>query len=174
MCNWCSENLVFHLLPILVSWPRGTYALPMPNSGCPITSEFTWSAGYHRQDTEETGPRSSWSSPLHLKGDKTPTQITQHFCVKTIETGGRLWPSGQYCIYRKGTCPGGKVYSFWKRPYMNLSFAIVVHEPWTFFFFFFPLVLILSLGLFFLCYVVLLQDNQNCAFWSVAIPGKGL
>ena len=148
MCNWCSENLVFHLLPILVSWPRGTYALPMPNSGCPITSEFTWSAGYHRQDTEETGPRSSWSSPLHLKGDKTPTQITQHFCVKTTETGGRLWPSGQYCIYRKGTCPGGKVYGFWKRPYMNLSFAIVVHEPWTFFFFrwfsFFPLV-------FFLC-----------------------
>ncbi|RMX37048.1 hypothetical protein pdam_00022118 [Pocillopora damicornis] len=90
-----------------VSWPRGTYALPMPNSGCPITNEFTWSAGYHRQDTEETGPRSSWSSPLHLKGDKTPTQITQHFCVKTIETGGRLWPSGQYCIYRKGTCPDG-------------------------------------------------------------------
>lgn len=90
-----------------MSWPRGTYGLPMPNSGCPTTSEFSWSEGYHRQDTEETGPRSSWSSPLHLKGDKTPTQITQHFCVKTNIVGGRLWPSGQYCIYRKGTCPNG-------------------------------------------------------------------
>ena len=113
ICDVQESFFFFHCSPNLVKWPKGTYALPMPDSGCPITSEFSWLEGYFRQDTEDTGPLSSWSSPLHLKGEKKPNQITQHFCVKTNKTGKRRWPSGEYCIYKKGTCPRGKVISFW-------------------------------------------------------------
>ena len=33
--------------------------------------------------------------------------VTQHFCTKTLDQGEIDWPSGRYCIYKKGECPKG-------------------------------------------------------------------
>ena len=89
-------------------WPRGTYAVPMPRSGCPVSTEFSWSEGVLRQDTEDSRPSNNWSSSFHLNGEKRDSTISQHFCVKTNDTGKTQWPAGKYCIYKKGKCPYGK------------------------------------------------------------------
>ncbi|KAJ7375367.1 hypothetical protein OS493_002119 [Desmophyllum pertusum] len=101
------EDIIDLKLYESVKWPRGTYAVPMPHSGCPVSMEFSWSEGYLRQNTEDSGPLSNWSSPLHLKGEKKDNEITQHFCVKTKKAGKTRWPAGSYCIYKKGKCPRG-------------------------------------------------------------------
>ena len=80
----------------------------MPQSGCPVTTQFSWSEGRLRQDTEDTGPLSNWSNPFHLKGEKKDNEITQHFCVKADKAGTTPWPAGKYCIYKKEKCPNGK------------------------------------------------------------------
>ena len=91
-----------------VRWPRGTYALPMPVTGCPQSRKLSWSKGHVRQNTEDTRPLSNWSRPVHLKGFRKNNVITQHFCVKENREGTRDWPRGKYCIYKKGKCPNGK------------------------------------------------------------------
>ena len=96
------------LLTNLEEWPSGTYAIPMPRSGCPVSTEFSWSEGLLRQDTEDSRPSNNWSSSLHLNGEKRDSTISQHFCVKTNNTGKPQWPAGKYCIYKKGKCPYGK------------------------------------------------------------------
>ena len=73
-----------------------------------MTTQFSWSEGLLRQDTEDTGPLSNWSNPFHLKGEKKDNEITQHFCVKTVKEGATHWPAGKYCIYKKKRCPYGK------------------------------------------------------------------
>jgi len=90
-----------------VRWPRGTYALPMPDSGCPRSKKVAWAEGSLRQNTEDTSPLSNWSRPIHLKGPKKNNEITQHFCVKENKGGSGNWPAGKYCIYKKGKCPHG-------------------------------------------------------------------
>ena len=80
----------------------------MPYSGCPVSTEFSWSEGLLRQDTEDSRPLNDWSSSFHLKGEKRDSTISQHFCVKTNKTGKTEWPAGSYCIYKKGKCPYGK------------------------------------------------------------------
>ena len=80
----------------------------MPRSGCPVSTEFSWSEGLLRQDTEDSRPSNNWSSSLHLNGEKRDSTISQHFCVKTNNTGKPQWPAGKYCIYKKGKCPYGK------------------------------------------------------------------
>lgn len=90
-----------------VRWPRGTYALPMPVTGCPQSRKLSWSKGHVRQNTEDTRPLSNWSRPVHLKGFRKNNVITQHFCVKENREGNRDWPKGKYCIYKKGKCPSG-------------------------------------------------------------------
>lgn len=91
-----------------VRWPRGTYALPMPDSGCPRSKRVSWSEGSLRQNTEDTSPLSNWSNPNHLRGHRKNNEITLNFCVKEKKGGNVDWPAGKYCIYKKGKCPNGK------------------------------------------------------------------
>ena len=101
-------ELKFVIFADSVRWPKGTYALPMPVSGCPKRKKAPWSEGFLKQNTEDTTPLSNWSRPTHLKGLKKHNVITQHFCVKEKKGGSDEWPAGKYCIYKKGKCPLGK------------------------------------------------------------------
>ena len=99
-------------------WPRGTYALPMPEGGCPST-HYYWRTGRRYQDTQDLFPNNGWSNPLHLYGSKSLTHVEQNFCVKTdYEVGDESnpdWEPGQYCIFKKGTlCPDRKLLLFYK------------------------------------------------------------
>ena len=100
---------------IPLTWPRGTYGLPMPKSGCPKGSKFPWHQGYRKHDTEDTRANNSWSSPFDLAGPYDRNDMSQAFCMKTKDTASDYnlpWPRGQYCILKKGECPEGLCYLF--------------------------------------------------------------
>ncbi|XP_028399576.1 uncharacterized protein LOC114522985 isoform X2 [Dendronephthya gigantea] len=97
-----------------VDWPSGSYGLPKPKSGCPISKTSVWSEGWRFQDMENKAStqffRSRLSSDSHFDikiiGEKR--DINRTFCMK--QNSGRVqnvfWPSGKYCIYKKdGACP---------------------------------------------------------------------
>ncbi|XP_073250647.1 uncharacterized protein [Porites lutea] len=95
---------------IPLTWPKGTYGLPMPKSGCPKGSNFQWHAGYRSHDTEDTRGNNKWSSPFDLAGPYYRRDMTQKFCMKTKDKASDYnlpWPRGQYCILKKGECPEG-------------------------------------------------------------------
>ena len=95
-----------------LTWPRGSYGLPMPASGCPLIKGYPMKEGWRLHDTENKRPSNDWSLPLHFPGPFNRNDVTQRFCMKTLSTtGGRDWPEGQFCIYMKGKCPRG-VYFF--------------------------------------------------------------
>jgi CUB/sushi domain-containing protein len=82
----------------------------MPTSGCPNSHSFSWKTGYRTQDTEDNGNNNHFSSPLHLKGRFNSLIITLNFCIKTVflqTVHVPQWPSGHYCIFKKGHCPTG-------------------------------------------------------------------
>ena len=98
---------------IPLTWPKGTYGLPMPKSGCPKGSNFQWHAGYRSHDTEDTRGNNKWSSPFDLAGPYYRRDMTQKFCMKTKDEASDYnlpWPRGQYCILKKGECPEGLCY----------------------------------------------------------------
>ena len=103
---------------IPLTWPEGTYGLPMPKSGCPISrwrSNFRWHWGYRYHDTEDRRSNNQWSSPFDLAGPYYKNNMYQKFCMKTKHTASDYnlpWPKGQYCILKKGKCPGGLCYLF--------------------------------------------------------------
>jgi len=93
-----------------VTWPRGTYALPMPKDGCPRDDDFTWHRGYVYQDTKS---RNDWPKYNHLDINTPDKNAQQKFCVKTATPSKHnyAWPKGSYCIAKKGDCPTGE-YNF--------------------------------------------------------------
>ena len=98
---------------IPLTWPEGTYGLPMPKSGCPKSSNFPWHSGYRKHDTEDDDSNNKWSSPFDLAGPYYKNDMYQKFCMKTKHTASDYnlpWPKGQYCILKKGKCPGGLCY----------------------------------------------------------------
>ena len=100
---------------IPLTWPEGTYGLPMPKSGCPKRSNFPWHSGYRKHDTEDDDSNNKWSSPFDLAGPYNKNNMYQKFCVKTKGTASDYnlpWPKGQYCILKKGKCPEGLCYLF--------------------------------------------------------------
>ena len=100
---------------IPLTWPEGTYGLPMPKSGCPKRSNFPWHSGYRKHDTEDDDSSNKWSSPFDLAGPYYKNNMYQKFCVKTKDTASDYnlpWPKGQYCILKKGKCSGGLCYLF--------------------------------------------------------------
>ena len=100
---------------IPLTWPKGTYGLPMPKSGCPKGSEFLWHQGYRKHDTEDSRANNEWSSPFDLAGPYYRNNMFQKFCMKTEDTASDYnlpWPRGQYCILKKGECPEGLCYLF--------------------------------------------------------------
>lgn len=91
-----------------LKWPSGTYGLPKPVDGCPVSDGFQWKTGYRFHDTEDDGTENQHSDSFHLAGEFSDVGIRHEFCIKTTEDGGGRWPDGKYCIYKKGLdCPSG-------------------------------------------------------------------
>ncbi|KAJ7390106.1 hypothetical protein OS493_027138 [Desmophyllum pertusum] len=91
---------------IPITWPLGTYGLPMPKLGCPSG----WHEGTRLHDTEDSRSRNAWSVPYDLAGNIAINDMEQKFCMKTQDRTSEYnlpWPTGQYCIFKKGNCPGG-------------------------------------------------------------------
>ena len=99
-------------IPLL--WPRGTYGLPMPKSGCPKEekgSGFVWHWGSRYHDTPSFFPVNEWSNPYDLAGFYGKENVQPFFCIKTQPGSSKFslsWPKGEYCILKKGKCPSGK------------------------------------------------------------------
>ncbi|KAL9961596.1 hypothetical protein ACROYT_G030565 [Oculina patagonica] len=93
---------------IPLTWPLGTYGLPMTKSGCPEGS--FWHEGTRYHDTEDDDSNNYWSNPYDLAGRAAKNNMEQKFCMKTKDktSGYNLpWPKGRYCIFKKGECPEG-------------------------------------------------------------------
>ncbi|XP_072033169.1 uncharacterized protein [Amphiura filiformis] len=97
-------------------WPRGQYGIPMDDtiSACPSNSGLYWQIGYRIQDTESIIVPliggNEWSSPCHLRGPYGKLYTQLNYCMKddTSNDPDYDWPSGEYCVYRKGSsCPTG-------------------------------------------------------------------
>ncbi|XP_068753240.1 uncharacterized protein [Montipora capricornis] len=84
------------LVRIPLTWPLGTYGLPMTKSGCPH-GDF-WHEGTRYHDTEDVNPKNHWSNPYDLAGKVNKSYMEQKFCMKTLS---------KTCIYKKGNCPEG-------------------------------------------------------------------
>ena len=95
-------------------WPRGTYGLPKPKSGCPKEekgSGFVWHEGSRYHDTPTFFPVNEWSNPFDLAGFYGKENVRPYFCIKTQQGSSKFslpWPKGEYCILKKGKCPSGK------------------------------------------------------------------
>ncbi|XP_072014743.1 uncharacterized protein [Amphiura filiformis] len=103
-----SEDCNTQICPQAITWPMGTYGLLKPTTRCPNQ----WATGHRYHDTEDDNPFNAWSSPCHMSGPyDTTTNVYQNFCMKTVDiadTDDQSWPTGQYCIFRKGgSCPSG-------------------------------------------------------------------
>ena len=95
---------------IPLTWPQGTYGLPMPKKGCPKEKGYNWHAGTRYQDTEDSGSNNQWSSPFDLAWDIKKNDVVMKYCIKTDFNGAGYplpWPKGKYCIHKKGDCPEG-------------------------------------------------------------------
>ncbi|XP_061189368.1 uncharacterized protein LOC133197381 [Saccostrea echinata] len=100
-------------LIIPVTWPKGTYGLMMTTSRCPSEHSFSWHTGYVIQDTEDFHNHNSWSSDIHVSGEKDDKRIAQVFCIKgstQVSEFDMNWPKGDYCILKYGSCPDGFSY----------------------------------------------------------------
>ncbi|KAK3775490.1 hypothetical protein RRG08_027245 [Elysia crispata] len=96
-------------------WPAGTYALPKPESGCPADMAFyEGDTGYFTLHTESSSnlsenghsKNSHLSRPI-LTSYSINNFLTLRFCVANGMYNSGAWPSGRYCIHKKGSCPGG-------------------------------------------------------------------
>lgn len=89
------------------SWPYGRYALPRPASGCPVG----WVGGYRYSDNEDFANINSESIGVVTRMNvEVGTNTNKTYCVKNSAgmTSAGSWPSGTYCIARKGgSCPTG-------------------------------------------------------------------
>ena len=69
------------VIRITPQWPDGTYALPMPQGGCPSR----WSSGYRYQDTEDRRNSNGKSSGIERKMKVVVgSNIRFYYCVKTV------------------------------------------------------------------------------------------
>ncbi|KAH3701576.1 uncharacterized protein LOC127860098 isoform X2 [Dreissena polymorpha] len=96
-------------LAIPVTWPKGTYSLAKPKSGCPA-GDFTWYEGWRLQDTETQSPDNAWSLNNNIAGKLEVSQLQLEYCTKGESEPtdfDRHWPKGDYCIFKYGECPEG-------------------------------------------------------------------
>ncbi|GFS13662.1 apextrin [Elysia marginata] len=97
----------------LLLWPRGSYALPTPASGCPSSAGVAWEIGSRKQHTEsEDRNKDAVSEGNHLLAPVRSIDadqnnyVYQRFCLKTnTVVPGPTWPTGTYCISKRGPCP---------------------------------------------------------------------
>ncbi|GFO21126.1 Apextrin [Plakobranchus ocellatus] len=99
---------------LLMLWPRGSYGLPKPATGCPFTTRSRWQAGERRHHTESIDRNKDAVSPgnhleqpvLYRIWDKN--FVFQRFCMRTLDVSfGPDWPKGSYCINKYSDCPEG-------------------------------------------------------------------
>ena len=87
----------------LTQWPDGTYALPMARWGCPRG----WYSGWRYQSTEKRGNGNSQGITSKMRV-YVGRDVRFFYCVKTIRGQNDIkWPTGTYCIAKKGKCPRG-------------------------------------------------------------------
>jgi len=87
-------------------WPKGRYGLPKSIYGCPKTFGVSWETGFRYHDTEDDGTENQRSDVFHLAANFSEDGISHEFCIKDDIDGEGDWPSGKYCIYKRGsTCP---------------------------------------------------------------------
>ncbi|XP_044170591.1 uncharacterized protein LOC122954610 isoform X3 [Acropora millepora] len=93
-----------------IKWPAGTYGIPKPKTGCPSSDGFQWMTGSRSQDTNNNESKNRKSVSFHLDAVVDKKKVERSFCLKTStakDQNRTIWPSGQYCIYKKGSCPDG-------------------------------------------------------------------
>ncbi|XP_067028775.1 CUB and sushi domain-containing protein 3-like isoform X3 [Acropora muricata] len=93
-----------------IQWPAGTYGIPKPKTGCPSSDGFQWMTGSRSQDTNNNESKNNKSASFHLDAVVDKKKVKRSFCLKTStakDQNRNIWPSGQYCIYKKGSCPHG-------------------------------------------------------------------
>ena len=96
-------------------WPKGSYALPRPISGCPTLRKTEWHYGYRLHDAHRLAKMYNSTEPKalhHLRNSVSSFYFVEEFCTKkgrsTNERNFRLFPAGKYCIYKVGAnCPKG-------------------------------------------------------------------
>ncbi|XP_061179204.1 uncharacterized protein LOC133187820 [Saccostrea echinata] len=97
---WCICNIS------AVKWPRGTYTLVKPKSGCPPG----WLDGWRLQDNEDGSCNKNFVSPGHHFFGYFGKNMKFSYCTKDpndINDEG-FWPPGNYCILKHGiSCPRG-------------------------------------------------------------------
>jgi hypothetical protein len=101
---------------IPVTWPMGTYSLAKPKSGCPAGT-FTWYEGWRLQDTETQTGDNAWSIGNNFAGTLAKDMYTLEFCTKGEKNPtefDRMWPRGDYCIFKYGDCPADFVEGYVK------------------------------------------------------------
>lgn len=64
------------------TWPAGTYALPMADSGCPEGSGFNWYTGHRTEELERDQNENKHSPSIHLRTEIGKPEIKRYFCVK--------------------------------------------------------------------------------------------
>ncbi|XP_061179439.1 uncharacterized protein LOC133188066 [Saccostrea echinata] len=86
-----------------VKWPRGTYTLIKPKSGCPLN----WLEGWRDQDDEDDDNENSMTIGHHFFGS-FGRNMKFYYCTNDpndINDEG-FWPAGNYCILKQGhSCP---------------------------------------------------------------------
>ncbi|XP_062589288.1 uncharacterized protein LOC134250940 [Saccostrea cucullata] len=104
------DKIIFCLLcyvsfTMAVKWPRGTYTLVKPKSGCPKH----FHEGWREQDTEDFNNKNRLTAGHHFFGHFDDSTLKFHYCTKDPNHfhGEGNWPSGNYCILKHYTCPPG-------------------------------------------------------------------
>ena len=97
-----------------LDWPKGSYSLPRPTSGCPFSRKTKWHYGYRLCD--DVRPKKIYNSTkfnaTHLRNSISPFYFVEEYCTKksrsTNERYLNAFPLGSYCIYKAGAnCPQG-------------------------------------------------------------------
>ncbi|CAC5410107.1 unnamed protein product [Mytilus coruscus] len=91
--------------PYAGHWPKGTYTLVKPKTGCPSR----WKEGWRLQDNEDRRNSNSITPGHHFYGS-FGRNMKFHYCTKDehVISGHYNWPRGNYCILRQGiSCPPG-------------------------------------------------------------------
>jgi len=114
-----SFSIIFHgvLISLVdpIKWPAGTYGMPKPKTGCPTADGFQWMTGSRSQDTNGDESKNRKSASFHLDAVVDKKKVERSFCLKTStakDENRTIWPSGQYCIYKKGNCSVNLNYGF--------------------------------------------------------------
>ncbi|XP_063443354.1 uncharacterized protein LOC134723741 [Mytilus trossulus] len=85
-------------------WPKGSYTLVKPRSGCPSG----WWEGWRKQDNEDERPNNGITFGHNFYGSFGKDMVF-YYCTKDGHVPGtEHWPKGNYCILRQGvSCPPG-------------------------------------------------------------------